>query len=187
MSSRIIGVASSQLNSLNRQALNLRSELDSVIEFISYKTIHAPASGRIFDLKASPSSVVRTSEPLLKIVPTDNLQAQIKISNADIGFVKVGQNVSVAVDSFPAGEFGYIKGQLISLGSDSLPPDRDSPQIYFPATVQLDQQSVFSGNQKLNLQSGMSITANIKLRSRQAITILTDLFTRQMDGIKEFR
>ena len=98
--SRIIGVASSQLNSLNRQALNLRSELDSVIEFISYKTIHAPASGRIFDLKASPSSVVRTSEPLLKIVPTDNLQAQIKISNADIGFVKVGQNVSVAVDSF---------------------------------------------------------------------------------------
>lgn len=185
--SRIIGVATSQLNNLNRQALNLRSELDSVNELIGYKTIHAPASGRIFDLKASNFSVVGTSESLLKIVPIDNLQALIEIPNSDIGFVKVGQKVSVAVDSFPSGEFGYIKGQLITLGSDSLPPDSDSPQIYFPGIVKLDQQSVFSGNQKLNLQSGMSISANIKLRSRQAITILTDLFTRQMDGIKQFR
>ena len=124
---------------------------------------------------------------LLKIVPANQLQASIEIPNRDIGFVKVGQSVSVAVDSFPSGEFGYVKGTLSSLGSDSLPPDRDSPQVYFPAQVTLKEQIVQSGDQRLNLQSGMGVTANIKLRSRPAITIITDIFTRQVEGVKQFR
>ena len=131
--------------------------------------------------------MVNSSEVLLKIVPSNNLQASIEIPNRDIGFVKVGQPVSVSIDSFPSGEFGYIQGTLSTIGSDSLPPDQDSPQVYFPATVSLKQQVVESGEQKLNIQSGMGLTANIKLRSRPAITILTDIFTRQMEGVKRFR
>ena len=57
----------------------------------------------------------------------------------------------------------------------------------FPATISLVEQSVESGDQKLNLQSGMGISANIKLRSRPVISIVSDLFTRQMDGVKRFR
>ena len=124
---------------------------------------------------------------LLKIVPANQLQASIEIPNRDIGFVKVGQPTSVSIDSFPSGEFGYVQGTLASIGSDSLPPDQDSPQVYFPATVTLKQQIVQSGDQNLNLQSGMGLTANIKLRSRPAITILTDIFTRQIEGVKRFR
>jgi len=101
--------------------------------------------------------------------------------------VKVGLPVTVSVDSFPSGEFGYIRGSLVKLGSDALPPDRNSPQYRFPATVSLEEQSVLIGDQKLNLQSGMGISANIKLRSRPVITIISDLFTKQMDGVKRFR
>ena len=101
--------------------------------------------------------------------------------------MKVGQPVSLAVDSFPSGEFGYIKGSLISIGSDILPPNADSPSQYFPANISLVQQEVVSGSTRLNLQSGMGVTANIKLRSRPAISILTDIFTRQLDGVKQFR
>ena len=68
-----------------------------------------------------------------------------------------------------------------------LPPDQLSSQYRFPATVSLKEQSVESGDQKLNLQSGMGITANIKLRSRPVISIVSDLFTKQMDGVKRFR
>ena len=49
------------------------------------------------------------------------------------------------------------------------------------------EQSVVAGDQQLNLQSGMGISANIKLRSRPVITIVSDLFTKQMDGVKRFR
>jgi len=184
---RVIGSAASQLNDINRQQLNFQSELVGVKESIKNRTIRAPISGLIFDTKVSPFSVVNTSQLLLKIVPENRLQAQVQILNADVGFVKVGMPATVAVDSFPSGEFGYLQGRLTSLGSDVLPPDQENPQYRFPAVISLREQSVQSGSQELNLQSGMGVTANIKLRSRPAITILTDIFTRQMEGIKRFR
>jgi hemolysin D len=184
---RVIGAATTQLNDINRQRINLQSELVGLKETISYRTIHAPISGRVFDSKVSPFAVVSTDQILLKIVPENALQAVVEIPNADVGFVKVGMPVSVSVDSFPAGEFGYINGTLTKLGSDALKPDQLSPQYRFPGVVSLKQQIVQSGDQKLNLQSGMSVTANIKLRTRPAITIVTDLFTKQFEGLKTFR
>ena len=185
--SRIIGSTTSQLNQINRQLINLDSQLTALKEQLSFRTVRSPIDGSVFNLQASKRSLVNSSDVLLKIVPPNKLQAQIEIPNTDIGFVRIGLPVSVAVDSFPSGEFGYIRGSLISIGSDSLPPDSDSPRVYFPATVSLKQQSVLAGDQELNLQSGMGIIANIKLRSRPAISIITDIFTRQMEGVKRFR
>ena len=131
--------------------------------------------------------MVSATSTILKIVPGTKLSANVSIPNSDIGFVKVGQSVSISVDSFPSGEFGYISGSLTSVGSDALPPDSKSQQVYFPAVISLKEQSVLSGTNQLNLQSGMSITGNIKLRSRPAISIITDIFTKQLDGVKQFR
>ena len=183
--SRIIGATTAQLNGINRQQINLRSQLVAITEQISNRTVSAPIAGTIFDLKGWSLILLLIIQVLLKIVPPNKLQASIEIPNRDIGFVKVGQSVSVAVDSFPSGEFGYVNGTLSSVGSDSLPPDRDSPQVYFPATVSLNN-SVQSGLRILIFQSGMGVIANIKLRSRPAITILTDIFTRQIEGVKGF-
>lgn len=187
---RQIGGAASQLNEINRQAINLRSELIGLRETLSYRTIKAPISGRVFDLKISRYSVINADQTALKLVPIHRLQAKIEISNADIGFVKVGMPVNVSVDSFPAGEFGYIQGTLKSLGSDALPSAAQQGMtqgFLFPATVSLQQQRVEAGRQQLNLQSGMSVTANIKLRSRPVINVVTDMFTKQLDGVKRFR
>ena len=186
MKIKIIGSTNARLAGLNRQLLSLSSELDRVNELIKYKTITAPTDGLVFNLRVNPTSVVSTTETLLQIVPTNQLSARVAISNSDIGFVSLGQEASVSVDSFPSGEFGYIQGQLSSIGSDSLPPDDFSRQPYFPASLSLEEQQVVSGNNVLNLQSGMGITANIKLRSRPVITLLTDIFTRQLDGVKRF-
>ena len=84
-----------------------------------------------------------------------------------------------------SGEFGYINGTLIKLGSDVLSPDRQSQQYRFPAIVSLKEQSVMAGNQ-LNLQSGMGISASIKLRSRPVISIISDLFTKQLEVLRDF-
>ena len=186
-SSRIIGAVAGQLNQIDRQIIQIRAELVGLKETISYRTVRAPIDGKVFDARVSPQTVVSGDQAVLKLVPSNRLQANVEISDADIGFVKVGLPVNVSVDSFPSGEFGYIQGSLIRIGSDALPPDQLSPQYRFPATVSLKEQSVESGDQQLNLQSGMGISANIKLRSRPVITIISDLFTKQMDGVKRFR
>ena len=66
---RVIGAASTQLNQINRQRINLESELVSLKETIGYRTILAPISGRVFDNRVGPFSVVGTDQVLLKIVP----------------------------------------------------------------------------------------------------------------------
>ena len=185
--SRLVGAVAGQLNQIDRQMIRIRAELIGLKETISYRTVRAPINGKVFDAKVSPQTVVNGDQNVLKLVPANRLQAKVVISDADIGFVKVGLPVNVSVDSFPSGEFGYIQGTLIKLGSDALPPDQSSPEYRFPATISLNQQSVESGDQQLNLQSGMGISANIKLRSRPVITIISDLFTKQMDGVKRFR
>ena len=149
---RVIGAVANQLNQVDRQIIRNRAELVGLDEAISYRTVRAPINGKVFDAKVSSQAVVSSDQVVLKLVPSNRLQAKVEISDSDIGFVKVGLPVNVSVDSFPSGEFGYIQGVLTKLGSDALPPDQRSPQYRFPATVSLTQQIVESGGQQLNLQ-----------------------------------
>ena len=184
---KLIGEVAARLTQINRQLQDVDAELDGLNQALQYRTLSAPITGVVFDLKASSSSVVASDQVLLKIVPSKELQADVEVSNADIGFLKIGMPVDVSVDSFPSGEFGYINGKLTAIGADALPPDQQSRAYRFPATVTLEQQVVEIGNNPLNLQSGMSVTANIRVRSRPVISLITDLFTRQIEGIKRFR
>ena len=185
--SKVMGQVASQLNQTNRQLLGLRAELEGLKESISYRTVKAPISGQVFNTTIKRSDVVNTSEIALKIVPRNRLEASVNIQDRDIGFVKVGMPASVSVDSFPSGEFGYITGEVKSLGLDALPPSQESQTYSFPASISLDQQEVLAGENELNLQSGMAVSANIKLRSRPVISIVTDMFTKQLEGVKRFR
>ena len=158
----VIGSVAGLINQNNRELSTLKANLQQVNENLSYRTIKAPISGTIFNVQVSKAGFVATDQVVMDIVPSERLQAQVEISNSDVGFIKPGLPVTVAVDSFPAGEFGYIQGTLTSLGSDALPPDNTNRTSRFPATVRLEQQSVEAGNRQLNLQSGMAVTANIK-------------------------
>ena len=94
----------------------------------------------------------------------------------------------IRIDSFPYSEFGDIKGELISVGSDALPPDQTHQAYRFPVKVHLDQQSLVIKGRNISLQSGMSITANIKVREeRSVMSLFTEQFTKQVDSLKEVR
>ena len=185
--SSTLGAVAGRINSNNRELELLKSELTQIQEQLSYRLIKAPVDGKVFDIKASPSTVLSADQIVLKVVPEGRLVANVSITNRDIGFVKVGLPVSVGVDSFAPGEFGYLQGTLVSIGSDALPPNQENPYYRFPATVELKQQTVESGSKLLNLQSGMSVSANIRLRSRPVITLISDMFTKQLEGVKRFR
>ncbi|MBW4634456.1 MAG: HlyD family efflux transporter periplasmic adaptor subunit [Iphinoe sp. HA4291-MV1] len=168
------------------------AEVDSQISqaqvTLQYQELRAPSDGIVFDLKAkSPGFVANPSQPVLKIVPDEALTAKVFITNKDIGFVRKGMKVDIRIDSFPFSEFGDIKGELVWIGSDALPPEQIRPYESFPAKIRLNRQSLVVNNQELSLQSGMSITANIKVRNRTVMSIFSDLFTKQIDSLKSVR
>lgn len=168
------------------------AEIDSKLKqselTLTYQELRAPDNGTVFDLKPSaPGFVANTTEPILKIVPDDGLVAKVFITNKDIGFVKEGMPVDVRIDSFPFSEFGDVKGKLIWIGSDALPPEQIRPYYSFPAKIQLNRQSLVINERKVPLQSGMSISANIKVRDRTVMSIFTDLFSKKTESLKTVR
>jgi hemolysin D len=174
----------------NEQRLSdVNSKIAQTRQNVKYQELRAPVNGTIFDLQAkAPGYVANPTQKLLQIVPNEKYIAEVFITNKDIGFVREDMNVDVRIDSFPFSEFGDIKGKVISIGSDALPPDQTHQFYRFPARVSLDKQSLMIKGKQVNLQSGMSITANIKVREeRSVISLFTELFTKQVDSLKEVR
>ncbi|BAZ41874.1 HlyD family secretion protein [Calothrix sp. NIES-4101] len=156
---------------------------------VKYQELRAPVAGAIFDLKAgNPGFVANPSEEILKIVPNENLIAEVFVTNKDIGFVREGMKVDVRIDSFPFSEFGDIKGELTWIGSDALPPDETHQFYRFPAKIRLNRQNLNARGKNISLQSGMSITANIKVREeRTVMSLFTELFTNQVESLEQMR
>lgn len=171
-----------------KQIAEMDNKLNQANLTLNYQEIKSPADGIVFELKPkAPGFVANPTEPVLKIVPSDNLLAKVFITNKDIGFVRPGMDVDVRVDSFPFSEFGDIKGKLTWVGSDALPPTQVRNFYSFPAKIKLDSQNLKMASQNLPLQSGMSLSVNIKTRQRTVMSIFTDLFTGEVEGMKHLR
>ncbi|HEY9611942.1 HlyD family efflux transporter periplasmic adaptor subunit [Allocoleopsis sp.] len=189
----------SKLDSLKRQLretivandkkiAEIDSQLKQAEVTLNYQELRAPVSGTVFDLKpAATGFVTNSTEPILKIVPEDALIAKVDITNKDIGFVKEGMSVDVRIDSFPFSEFGDVKGELVGIGSDALPPDEIHRFYRFPAKIKLKQQFISLNDRKVPLQSGMSVSVNIRVRDRTVMSIFTDLFNSKTDSLKTVR
>ncbi|MCV3217117.1 HlyD family secretion protein [Plectonema radiosum NIES-515] len=172
----------------NKKIAETDSQISQAKMNLKYQEIKAPANGTIFELKAhTPGFVVTSSEPILKVVPSDKLVAKVYITNKDIGFVKEGMTVDVRIDSFPFSEFGDIKGKLVWIGSDALPPDQIYPFYRFPAKVELETQQLLVSGRNISLQSGMGVSTNIKIRSRTVMSIFTDMFSSSVESLKTVR
>lgn len=172
----------------NSRLAELESQLKQAELTQEYQAVRAPIDGVVFDVQPKgPGFVATTSEPILKVVPSDRFIAQVFITNKDIGFVREGMKVDVRIDSFPFSEFGDIEGTLVQIGSDALPPDQVNQFWRFPAKIELDSQTLNVEGTSIPLQSGMSITANIITRDRTVLSIFTDLFSRRIESLKTVR
>lgn len=167
----------------------LRGRLAQVQNQLRNEVVKSPISGVVFDLKPDNSRyVAQNAEPLMKIVPSGNLSAEVNVSNQDIGFIKPGLPVKVRVDSFPFTEYGEIPGKVSQVGADALPPTELIRSFHFPVDIELSR-SVLRTKEgtTIPLQSGMTVTTNLKLRDRRLIELLSDLFTNRGESLKRLR
>ena len=167
---------------IRAEIASLKSELIAARVTLKYQSLKSPVSGIVFDLKPTTEGyVAQSSEPIMKIVPFDDLEADIEIPSNKIGFVKVGMPVDISIDSFPSSDFGVIVGNVKKIGSDALPPSQidQRTEYRFPATIRLENQSLkLEDGSSLPLQVGMSLTANIKLRKVSYLQLLFNSFEK---------
>ena len=181
---------------LSQQLKVLESEISGLISKkvaanvnLEYQSIKSPVKGIVFDLKpTNVGFVAQTSQPIMKIVPIENLEANVLVPADKIGFVRKGMDADISIDSFPASDFGVLEGSVSLIGSDALSPNSSSEirTLSFPVTIVLSEQflNLKDGN-SLPLQTGMSLTANIKLRKVSYLRLLLSNFKSKTDSLKE--
>ena len=164
------------------------SRLEAAKEGLDYHIIKSPSQGVVFQIVATkPGAVVGPKDIILKIVPSEELIAKVDITNRDIGFISQGLPAEVEVDTFPKREFGFVKGEVYFVGSDALPPTETKQFYSFPAKISLEKQNLTIRGKDVTLQSGMSVSANIKIRKRRVINIFLDNLLGPIEKMEEVR
>ena len=187
-----IGVANAKelftsYDNARQQLIEANSRVADLEDRLVMGRMTASMSGKIFDLTARVSEVALASRPVLKIIPQNGLEAEIYLTNKDIGWIKVGMPVEVRVNSFPFTEYGSIKGTLTRVSDDRFPADQETPQQYFKAKVSLARNSLHHAGTDYPLRAGMSITGLVQIGSRPAISLVSDRFNSFIDSTRSIR
>ena len=177
-----------EIKVISSEISDLKAKNTEALVKLKYKTITAPLDGIIFELKPRVSGfVAQSSQPIMKIVPFNKLEADVKIPSNKIGFVRVGMPAEISIDSYPANDFGSLKGKVESIGSDVIENDNSPNQteLFFPASIFLENQNlVLKNGNILPLQVGMTLQANIKLRRVSYLKLLLGTFRDKSESLK---
>ena len=81
-----------------------------------FYTLTAPMDGRVLTLNVHPGEVALPGVPLLDIADTSRLRLTIYVPEADLGRVRLGQDVLITVDAFPERPF---HGQVVHIAEEA--------------------------------------------------------------------
>jgi adhesin transport system membrane fusion protein len=147
----------------------------------------APADGIVKNVRLTTiGGVLRPSDEVLQIVPTgDKLIVEAEVPPRDIAFVKVGQEASVNFDAYDSAVYGAGEGKVIYISPDTLTEDRESGQItYYRVNleVDVDRMRPRRAGEVIEIQPGMTVTAEIKTGKSTVFRYLTKPILKTFDG-----
>ena len=175
-------LVASELSASRASLVATRSRLRQIV-------LKAPFKGTILDLSAKRGQVAIGAAPLLKVVPIDNLQARVDMPDADLAFVRPGQSAELEFPAYRRDKYGWLPAEVISIGTDALPPDETSELKVprFPVKLKLARQYLEVDGQRFGLQAGMALTANLKLDKASILELLFNQFTGGARALRTIR
>ena len=160
------------LSTLQRQQTRLGTEFGY--------SVKAPVSGQVTALQIAVGRSVTPIVPLMTIIPPDTkLKADLYLPTKAVGFVKRGQEVKLLYDAFPYQKFGSYSAKIENISRVALSADETGAPLQlegpvYRITVQLSRQQIEAYGQKVALQPGMTLVANIVLERQSLVDWLLD-------------
>jgi HlyD family secretion protein len=148
------------------------------------ESLKAPFDGTIYNVKVTQGPV-QQGEELMSILPMDQpLVLEVKIRQADIGFIQPGQKAKIKLATFPYQEFGIIEGKVLQISPDAVnekdETGRDMGPV-FQAKVELGKDRVAVKGQDVRLSPGMAGTADIVTRKKSILSSILEPITRKLN------
>jgi hemolysin D len=150
--------------------------------------------------------VVTPAQSLLVVVPADSgLEIEAMLKNRDIGFVHVGQEAAIKIDTFDFTRYGLLHGRVVSLSPDAIVRDnaqsrddrRNLPssdvdsapreqELAYAARISLNHTQMQVDENLVSLSPGMAVTVEIRTGSRSVISyLLSPVFRYRQESLRE--
>lgn len=164
--------ARSALETLHQQRTRVEGEASYFIE--------APVAGRVTTIQTGVGRSIEGSIPLMVIIPDRTpLRADLFLPSRAIGFVKRGQEVRLLYDAFPYQRFGSYSAHVDTIsrlaiaGQETGAPFKIDEPVY-RVTVRLEHQKVQAYGERVALQPGMTLVANLILERQSFLDWILD-------------
>ena len=145
-------------------------------------TIVAPTSGRVYNLSVhTVGGIVTDAQPLMQIVPEDvSLEFEVYADNKDIGFIKLGQDAEVKIETFNFQKFGMIDAKVDEISADAVnePSDPEKNKKFKLILRPSEKNTIDVFGKETDLNVGMNVTAEIKIKEKRIIDFFLDPFRR---------
>ncbi|MDA9014262.1 HlyD family type I secretion periplasmic adaptor subunit [Porticoccaceae bacterium] len=139
-------------------------------------TLTAPVKGIVKSIRLTTvGGVIRPGEDVLEIVPLeDDLMIEAKVAPQDIGFLRVGMDVSVKIDAYDYTIYGDLNGVLSYISADTLEENTQRGDVPFYRVHVRTQGRKFSGRPDAELQilPGMTATVEVKTGKNTVLSYL---------------
>lgn len=166
------------VNSARAKINQTRAQYDQSLVNLNYTKITAPVSGMIISREIDLGQPVAASfqAPQLFTIAQDleKMQIEVNVSEADIGNVKEGQDVTYTLDGYPNSEF-YGKVTQVRIS-----PTTVSNVVTYSVIVTVD-------NKDLKLKPGMTANVSIITAKNEDVLTVPNIalkFTPKTDGTK---
>ncbi len=135
-------------------------------------TLVAPVKGVVQQLAVhTEGGVVTEAQPLMVIVPEDaNVTAEVTLENKDIGFVSVGQEAEIKLETFTFTRYGTVKATVKTVTGDAVNDEKRG--AIFAVMLSLGKTTIDVDGKAVRLSPGMNVTAEIKTGRRRVIEFL---------------
>ena len=196
-----------ELAKAEQKAAGLVQDVIKAEQRTTLQKLTAPVDGVVQQLAIHTiGGVVTPAQPLMTIVPAEtHLEIEAMISNRDIGFVEVGQDAAIKIDTFNFTRYGLLHGRVLTVSHDAITREKpqekvvDKPQgaeasssepkgqeLVYAARVSLDRMQMQIEDKRVNLSPGMAVTVEIKTGSRTIISyLLSPLIRYKHDSLRE--
>jgi hemolysin D len=190
-----------------QKAAGLAQDVIKAEQRTSLQKLTAPVDGMVQQVAIHTiGGVVTPAQALMLIVPAESrLEIEAMISNRDIGFVEVGHDAAIKVDTFNFTRYGLLHGKVLTVSHDAITRDKpqerltDKPQgaetsssepkgqeLIYAARVSLARTQMDVEDKRVNLSPGMAVTIEIKTGSRSIISyLLSPLIRYKHESLRE--
>jgi len=144
-----------------------RAALEQARRNLAYTTVKAPISGVVSKKSVEPGQVVQVGQPLLAVVPLDDVWVTANFKETQLRKMQPGQPVSVLVDTYGRRYRGRVDSIAAATGARfSLLPPENATGNYVKVVQRVPVKIVLDGGQDPEhlLRPGMSVVPTVMTR-----------------------